>query len=76
MTIHADPPAHEVRVVDGRFIHAECTCGWRSAGRRTRSLARTEAHDHALLYADGRGVPLSLPEVAIPVEVERTAADA
>ncbi len=75
MTRRTEPPAHEVRVVDGRFIHAECTCGWRSAGRRTRSIVRTEAHDHALLYADGRDVPLSLPEPARPVEAERTAAD-
>ena len=42
---------HEVRVVDGRFSHAECSCGWRSAGRRLRATARTEARDHALLYA-------------------------
>ena len=41
----------EQRVVDGRFAHAECSCGWRSAGRRLRSTARTEARDHALLYA-------------------------
>lgn len=76
MTSHAEPPAHEVRVVDGRFSHAECSCGWRSAGRRTRSIARDEAHDHALLYADGRELPVSLPVVALPVEAARTPADA
>lgn len=76
MTRRAEPPAHEVRVIDGRFSHAVCSCGWRSAGRRTRAIARGEAHDHALLYADGRAGSLALPEVPRPVEVERTAADA
>ncbi|MFN8169891.1 MAG: hypothetical protein U0S36_14080 [Candidatus Nanopelagicales bacterium] len=52
----ADPTTHEVRVVDGRFAHAVCTCGWRGAGRRNREAVRTEARDHALLYADGRGL--------------------
>lgn len=52
-TVGAAPsPSHEVRIVDGRFAHAECSCGWRGAGRRTRSTARAEARDHALLYAD------------------------
>ena len=46
--------SHQVRVVDGRFCSAECTCGWRSAGRRHRTTVRAEARDHALLYADGR----------------------
>jgi hypothetical protein len=44
--------AHEITILDGRFMHAACTCGWRSAGRRSRATARTEARDHALLYAD------------------------
>jgi hypothetical protein len=44
-------PAHEVRVVDGRFAYAECSCGWRSAARRDRRALRVEARDHALLYA-------------------------
>jgi hypothetical protein len=48
---HAPTPGHEVRIVDGRFAHAECSCGWRGDGRRTRSKARAEARDHALLYA-------------------------
>jgi hypothetical protein len=42
---------HEVRLVDGRFMHAECTCGWRTAGRRSRSTVRAEGRDHALLHA-------------------------
>lgn len=42
---------HEVRVVDGRFMHAECSCGWRTAGRRSRATVRAEARDHALLHA-------------------------
>jgi hypothetical protein len=67
------PAAHEVRVVDGRFSHAECSCGWRGAGRRTRSTARDEAHDHALLYADGRDASLTLPE--LPRPDERSAAE-
>jgi hypothetical protein len=48
---HAPATGHEVRIVDGRFAHAECSCGWRGDGRRTRSKARAEARDHALLYA-------------------------
>ena len=46
-------PGHEVHVEDGRFTTAVCSCGWRGAGRRNRATARTEARDHALLYADG-----------------------
>ena len=45
------PPTHEVRIEDGRFAHAACTCGWRTAGRRDRRVIRAEARDHALLYA-------------------------
>jgi hypothetical protein len=45
------PSAHEVRIEDGRFAHATCSCGWRTAGRRDRRIVRTEARDHALLYA-------------------------
>ncbi len=41
-------------MVDGRFTSAACTCGWRSAGRRSRAMVRAEARDHALLYVDGR----------------------
>jgi hypothetical protein len=48
------PSDHEVSLIDGRFCAAVCTCGWRSAGRRSRATARAEGHDHALLYADGR----------------------
>jgi len=50
----ASPAAHEVTVVDGRFMHARCTCGWRSAGKRERKAVRIEADDHLRLYADGR----------------------
>jgi hypothetical protein len=46
-----DQPTHEVRIVDGRFMHAECSCGWRTAGRRNRATVRAEARDHALLHA-------------------------
>ncbi len=46
-----DQLTHEVRVVDGRFMHAECSCGWRTAGRRNRATVRAEARDHALLHA-------------------------
>jgi hypothetical protein len=45
------PPTHEVRIEDGRFAHAACSCGWRTAGRRDRRVVRAEARDHALLYA-------------------------
>jgi len=48
------PVRHEVVVVDGRFTSASCSCGWRSAGRRSRATVRGEARDHSLLYADGR----------------------
>ncbi len=44
-------PEHEVHIEDGRFSHAVCTCGWRTAGRRDRRSVRAEARDHALLYA-------------------------
>ena len=43
-------PEHEVHIEDGRFSHAVCTCGWRTAGRRDRRSVRAEARDHALLY--------------------------
>jgi hypothetical protein len=46
-------PGHEVHIEDGRFATAVCSCGWQGAGRRNRATARTEARDHALLYADG-----------------------
>ena len=48
---HPASPDHEVTVVDGRFMHAECSCGWRTAGRRNRATVRAEARDHALLHA-------------------------
>ena len=30
----------------------ECTCGWIGTARVTEAVAREEARDHALLYAD------------------------
>jgi hypothetical protein len=45
------PPVHQVHIEDGRFCHAVCTCGWRTAGKRDRRSIRAEARDHALLYA-------------------------
>ncbi len=48
---HPGSVSHEVTLVDGRFMHAECSCGWRSAGRRNRATVRAEARDHALLHA-------------------------
>lgn len=53
---HQAAPAHEVHLVDGRFMSAECSCGWRTAARRSRAVVREEARDHALLYADGRAL--------------------
>lgn len=49
-------PEHEITVVDGRFTIATCSCGWSGSARRHRAAARAEAHDHALLYADGSGL--------------------
>jgi hypothetical protein len=60
-------PGHQVRIEDGRFTTALCSCGWQSAGRRNRATARAEARDHALLYADGS--VLSAGPVAPPPEV-------
>ena len=57
-------PGHEVRIEDGRFTTAVCSCGWQGAGRRNRATARAEARDHALLYADGTA--LSPEPVAAP----------
>ena len=60
-------PGHEVHIEDGRFATAVCSCGWQGAGRRNRATARSEARDHALLYADG--TVLSSEPVAAPPEV-------
>jgi len=59
-------PGHEVRITDGRFTAAACSCGWQGAGRRNRATAREEARDHALLYADGSA--LSPERASEPVE--------
>jgi len=53
-------PGHEVRITDGRFTAAVCSCGWQGAGRRNRATAREEGRDHALLYADGRALSTEL----------------
>ena len=60
-------PAHEVRVVDGRFTSAVCSCGWTGGAHRTRARARQEARDHALLYADA-GVPAPPSDALAPDE--------
>jgi len=60
-------PGHEVHIEDGRFTTAVCSCGWQGAGRRNRATARSEARDHALLYADGTVLPDE--PVAPPPEV-------
>jgi len=67
-------PGHEVRIDDGRFTTAVCSCGWQGAARRNRATARAEARDHALLYADVTVLPAE--PVAAPPEVStRPAAD-
>ena len=46
-------PAHQVSLTrTGRFMLPECTCGWIGTARVTEAVAREEARDHALLYAD------------------------
>jgi hypothetical protein len=62
-------PAHEVRVVDGRFTSAVCSCGWTGGAHRTRARARQEARDHALLYADA-GIALASEPTAEPADDE------
>ena len=67
----AAAPAHEVHLDDGRFSSAQCSCGGRTAGRRSRSIVRAEARDHALLYADGRELA---PELSLESDaIERRA---
>ena len=47
------PPAHQVSLTrTGRFMLPICTCGWIGTARVTEAVAREEARDHALLYAD------------------------
>jgi hypothetical protein len=43
---------HTVSLVErGAFTVAVCAgCGWESFARRSRPLARSEGHDHHLLY--------------------------
>jgi hypothetical protein len=43
----ADIASHRVSTVEkGRFISAQCSCGWRGPARRARSKARTDAAEH------------------------------
>lgn len=72
---HPAAPAHEVHLLDGRFMSAECSCGWRTAARRSRAVVRVEARDHALLYADGRALAPELAPEPAPA-AQRTSADA
>jgi hypothetical protein len=69
-------PGHEVHVEDGRFTTAVCSCGWRGAGRRNRATARTEARDHALLYADGSQLADTSPPVGSDVDLTEHSVDA
>ncbi|MER7757817.1 hypothetical protein [Kitasatospora sp. NPDC097643] len=40
-------PEHRVAVSErGSFAFATCSCGWFSAARRSRDLARREGADH------------------------------
>ncbi|MBM7171405.1 hypothetical protein JQK87_23960 [Streptomyces sp. G44] len=43
-------PAHAshrtTTVEKGRFMSAQCSCGWRGPARRARSKARTDAAEH------------------------------
>ncbi len=72
---HQAGPAHEVHLVDGRFMSAECSCGWRTAARRSRAVVREEARDHALLYAEGRALAPELAPEPAPA-ARRASADA
>lgn len=60
---------HSVSIVDGRFMHAACTCGWRSAGKRERKAVRIEADDHLRLYADAVVRSLEVPAPRLTTEV-------
>ncbi|MEU4652339.1 hypothetical protein AB0G32_00060 [Streptomyces sp. NPDC023723] len=43
-----DLPEHTTTTVEqGPFCSARCSCGWRGPARRARSLARTDAREHA-----------------------------
>lgn len=60
------PTGHELTFVDGRFASAACSCGWRSAGRRDRRIARQEASDHLTLYV---GTAEAI-EIAVPAPAQ------
>lgn len=43
----SEPSADPVTIVDvGPFTHAQCTCGWKGPGRRSRKRARADAAEH------------------------------
>ncbi|MEU5579373.1 hypothetical protein ABZ791_25070 [Streptomyces huasconensis] len=43
----SDLASHSTSTVEkGRFISAQCSCGWRGPARRARSKARTDAAEH------------------------------
>jgi hypothetical protein len=37
---------HEVRIVEGPYAYAQCSCGWCGTGRRLWDNARREAREH------------------------------
>ncbi|MFJ7250366.1 hypothetical protein ACIQWA_37805 [Kitasatospora sp. NPDC098652] len=44
-------PEHRVALRErGSFAFATCSCGWYSAARRSRDLARREGADHLAEY--------------------------
>ncbi|MGW2375654.1 MULTISPECIES: hypothetical protein [Kitasatospora] len=44
-------PEHRAEISErGSFAFATCSCGWYSAARRSRDLARREAADHVAEY--------------------------
>ncbi|WP_461081744.1 hypothetical protein [Streptomyces deserti] len=44
----SDHPEHRTTTIErGPFCVARCTCGWSGPARRARSLARTDAAEHA-----------------------------
>ncbi|MER6298644.1 hypothetical protein ABT247_03610 [Kitasatospora sp. NPDC001539] len=51
---NARMPEHRVAVSErGSFAFATCSCGWYSAARRSRDLARREGHGHLAEHGGG-----------------------
>ncbi|MET8624920.1 hypothetical protein ABZW30_14345 [Kitasatospora sp. NPDC004669] len=47
-------PEHRVAISErGSFAFATCSCGWYSAARRSRDLARREGAGHLAEYGAG-----------------------